>query len=141
MTIKQISVFVENKPGKLLEVIKLFAEKNINMRALNMAETSDYGILRIIVDETDKALGELKAGGWVCSVTNVIAVSIPDEPGSLEKVLTVLAEDNISVEYTYAFLTNKAGAACLVLRVADNEKAMSILEHNGIDVLDADTKF
>lgn len=141
MTVKQISVFVENKPGKLYEIVQLFAEKKINMRALNMAETSDYGILRLIVDEVDRAVEELRAGGWVCSVTNVIAISIPDEPGSLEKVLSVLSEARLSIDYTYAFLMNKADSACLVIRVADNEAAMSILEKNGVEVLGAETKF
>ena len=138
MTVKQISIFVENRPGKLLEIVKILAGENIDMRALSIAETSDYGILRLIVDSPEKAESALKREGWVTSVTPVVAIRIPDEPGSLEHVLTILADAGISIEYSYAFLTSQKDSACLVLRVADTEETMEILKAKGIDVLSSD---
>jgi len=134
MTVKQISVFVENKPGKLLDIVRILKKENIDMRALSIGETSDYGILRLIVDKPDEAVSSLTEGGFVCSITPVVAIRIPDEPGSLEKVLSLLAESGISIEYTYAFLMNEKNSACLVIRVQDNEKTIEILQKNQIEL-------
>ena len=136
MTVKQISVFVENKPGRLLEIVRIFKKENIDMRALSISETSDYGILRLIVDKPDEAKNALTDGGFVCSITPVVAIKIPDEPGSLEHVLSILADAGISIEYTYAFLMSEKNSACLVIRVADNEKTVSVLENSGVAVFD-----
>ena len=138
MNVKQISVFVENKPGKILEVTKVLAEENIDMRALSIGETSDYGILRIIVSDTDRAAEALKAAGNVIAVTPVVAIEVPDEPGSLQHVLTILADAGISIEYTYAFLMNRDNSACLVLRVDDAEETTQLLKSNGIEILTAE---
>ena len=139
MTVKQISVFVENKPGKLLDIVRILKRENVDMRALSIGETSDYGILRLIVDKPDEALMALSQGGFVCSATPVIAIKIPDEPGSLERVLSVLANDGISIEYTYAFLMNEKNAACLVLRVPDNERAVKVLQKSGVEIFNGKT--
>ena len=139
MTVKQISIFVENKPGKLLEVVKILAQEKIDMRALSIAETSDYGILRLIVDDPEKAEAALKDAGWVTSVTPVVAVKIPDEPGSLDHVLTILADAKISIEYSYAFLTGQKDSACLVMRVEDTEETKEILTSHGVEVVGQET--
>ena len=104
MTVKQISVFVENKPGKLTEFTKLLEKNHIDMRALSVAETEDFGILRIIVDDVYDTIRVLKDANYVCSVTDILAVELPDQPGSLAKVLSVLSENDINVEYTLSLI-------------------------------------
>ena len=122
MAVKQISVFIENKAGHLAEFTKMLADNNINIRALSIADTQDYGILRIIVDNTDESVVTIKKHGYVCTVNNVLGVSIDDTPGSFSKVLEVLAENDIFVEYVYAFNSQMAGNAYMVFRVNDNAK-------------------
>ena len=138
MDVRQISVFVENKPGTLLEITKVLAEENIDMRALSLGETSDYGILRIIVSDTDRAAKALKAAGAVINVTPVVAIEVPDEPGSLQHVLTILADAGVSINYSYAFLMNRDNSACLVLRVDDIEATKKLLKQNDVEVLEAE---
>ena len=108
MSIKQISVFVENKPGSMCAMTAVLAEHNIDMRALSLAETKDFGIVRIIVDDVFDAATVLKDAGYVHSVTPVLGVSIPDTPGGLNKVLQILSDANINIEYMYAFLGGKS---------------------------------
>ncbi len=138
MNVEQISVFVENKPGKILELTKVLAKENIDMRALSIGETNDYGILRIIVSDTEKAVVALKADGWIVAVTPVVAIKVSDEPGGLQKVLTILAEAGISIAYTYAFLMHKDNAACMVLRVDDVEETTAFLKDKGVEILSKD---
>ena len=107
MTLKQISVFVENKPGKLQLLTDVLAKNNINMRALSLAETSEFGIVRIIVDDLEAASAILAQEGFVYTVAKVLGVAIPDEPGGLNRVLHMLSESGINVEYMYAFLGGK----------------------------------
>ena len=131
MTVKQISVFVENKPGRLAEFIDILSEHKIDMRAMSIAETQDFGILRIIVDNPEKAAEVIQNAHYVFSVTPVLAVAIPDEPGSLSEILHTLANHDISLEYTYAFITRQEKVAYMVFRVADNGKATKVLtDHN-----------
>lgn len=132
MTVKQISVFVENQPGHLLEFTELLEKHGINMHALSIAETEDFGILRVIVDDAYKAVRMLKEEGYVCSLTPVLAVEISDELGGLVKVLKCLKENDVNLEYTYAFITRKKDKAYMILRVTDNEKAIDVLVRNGI---------
>ncbi|MEY8391522.1 acetolactate synthase [Lachnospiraceae bacterium] len=132
MTVKQISVFVENKPGKLAELTEYLEQHDIDMRALSIAETQDFGIVRMIVDDAYKTSCVLKEAGYVASITPVLAVEMPDEPGSLFQILRMLGEGGVNLEYMYAFLTPKQATAYMVLRVADNEKAMDILSKKGI---------
>ncbi len=135
MTVKQISVFLENKPGQLMEVADILSEHRIDIRALSLADTRDFGILRIIVDDPDKTARVLKQAGCVFSVAPVLAVSIQDEPGSLSKVLRILSENNINLEYTYAFITRKADSAYMILRVEDNGATAAALSANGVGLV------
>lgn len=132
MIINQISVFLENKPGQLCNLVNTLAGSGIDLKALSLAESQDYGILRIIVDEVEKATDIIKEQGWPCAVTPVISVTVPDEPGSLTKILSVIAENNVDLQYSYAFFSRVQGKACIILRVDDNEKVEKILkEKNG----------
>ncbi len=131
MSVKQISVFIENKTGKLAEVTKYIADNNVNMKALSVADTHDFGILRIICEDHTTALNVIKDGGYVATETEVLAVEIPDSPGALAEILEVLAKADIAVEYTYAFLSVKnLGHAYMIFRVDDNEKAKLALNGN-----------
>lgn len=137
MAIKQISVFVENKKGSLSGITDLLAANNIDLRALSVADTSDFGILRLIVaKETDHALSLLKENGIIATVTNVVAFAVPDEPGGLAKVLHLLSEANINMEYLYALVTSNTDKAFTVMRVEDNEATEEILKASGIEILD-----
>jgi hypothetical protein len=134
MTIDQISVFVENKTGKLVEIIEALGSANIDLRALSIADTSDFGILRLIVNQPEKALEVLRAAECVVSVTQVIAVKVDDTPGGLAKVLRILSDAGISIEYIYAFVAHEEGRAFVILRVEDNEGAIKILTEKGVSI-------
>jgi hypothetical protein len=134
MTVDQISVFVENKPGKLVEVIETLGANGIDLRAMSIADTSDFGILRLIVDKPDLALDVLGKAEYVTSVNKVIAVSIADTPGSLAKVLRILSDAEVSIEYVYAFITHEVGSAYVIIRVEDNERAIAVLKSNGVSL-------
>lgn len=132
MTVKQISVFLENKPGKLAEFTDMLYQHNINMRALSVAEASDFGIARMIVDDVYNASTLIKDAGYIASITKVLAVSIPDAPGGLANVIRLLGSSGINLEYMYAFTTRKKGFANMIFRVQDNQKAIEVLMKNGI---------
>lgn len=136
MSLKQVSVFLENKPGMMYEVTELLAENGIDMRALSLAETSDFGIVRIIVDDVYKTTTVLKDGGYIHNVTSVVGVAIPDEPGGLHKVLEALKEAEINVEYMYAFLGGQADHAYMIFRVQDNKAATAAIRAKGVRVVD-----
>ncbi len=138
MTVQQISVFLENKPGSLAKFMAVLSENNINMRAMNLAETPDFGILRIIVDDAYNTVCVIKDADYICSITQVLAVEVPDKPGSLLKTLDILGENNINLEYSYAFTTNKKGVAYMILRVNKNEKAIDVLSESGVKLVDQD---
>ncbi|MBQ8304905.1 MAG: acetolactate synthase [Blautia sp.] len=132
MTIKQISVFLENRPGRLAEFTKVLSGNGIDMRALSLAEASDFGIVRIIVNDVYNAATVLKDAGYIFSITEVLAAPMPDEPGSLSKTIQILGDNDINLEYMYAFTTRKKGMAFMVLRVEDNKKAIDVLSRNDI---------
>lgn len=132
--IKQISVFLENKTGALGEVVKFMAENNVNLRALSIADTEDFGILRIITDDPDSSIEKIKNAGYSAKLTNVLAVEIDDKPGSFSKIVDVLSNEGISIEYTYAFLSKKADRAYIIIRADDSEKAAELLKKSGIAV-------
>lgn len=133
MTLNQISVFVENKTGKLQLLTDTLANNNINLRALSLAETSDFGIVRIIVDDLDTAAAVLNAADFVHTVTKVLGVAIPDEPGGLNRILQILSQSNINVEYMYAFLGGKtADHAYMICHVQDPAAAVNALAAKGI---------
>ena len=132
MIVKQLSVFVENKQGKLVDILELLGKASIDLRALSIADTSDFGILRIIVDKPEEASAMLQKDGYIVRVTDVLGMSVPDTPGSLAKILRALSDGGINVEYTYAFVSHDKGKAYVVLRVENNEEAKKILAKQGI---------
>ena len=138
MSVKQISVFLENRPGSLKELTAVLAENQIDMRAFSLAETSEFGIARVIVDDVDKTSAVLKESGFVHSVTPVVGVALSDTPGGLDSILRVLADAQVNIEYMYAFLGGKKGAAYMIFRVADDEKASAALAAKGIGLVSAD---
>lgn len=139
MSIKQISIFVENKPGALYGLTGVLAQSQVDLRALSLAETSEFGIVRIIVNNVYQATTVLKDAGYVHNLTPVVAVAIPDVPGGLNRVLQVLANANINVEYMYAFLGGKhSDGAYMIFRVADAEAAEQALAQRGIKTLEQD---
>lgn len=138
MKVKQISVFLENKSGRLADVTKTLGYAGINIRALCIADTSDFGILRLIVNDPAKAAYALKQEGFTVSETDIIAVQVPDKPGGLAAILAFLKEGEINIEYMYAFVGESRGEAIVVFRVEEIEKAIEILEKNGITLLRGD---
>ena len=135
MIIQQLSVFLENRPGQLSGVTELLAQHHIDMQALNIAETADYGVLRLIVDKPDEAAEALKKDGFTVSITKVIGIGIDDQPGGLNAAMELLTRYEISVEYMYAFISRSEKTAYVILRVADNETATRILSENGFAVM------
>ena len=137
MSIKQISVFLENKPGALYGMTGVLARNNVDMRALSLAETKDFGIVRIIVDNVYNATTVLKDAGYIHSVTPVVGVAIPDTPGGLNKVLQVLTDARVNVEYMYAFLGGQdVDHAYMIFRVANENAATAALAAEGIRVVE-----
>lgn len=137
MFIKQLSIFVENKPGRLSAITKLLGDNKIDIRAMSIADTRDFGILRLIVNDPDKALEVMKAEGLSVTLTNVIAIGVTDKPGGLAKAVNVLYENNISVEYMYAFISKTENIAYVILRVENNDVASTALAEAGIPMLTA----
>ncbi len=136
MFIKQLSVFVENKPGRLAEITTILEQRQIDIRALSIADTTDFGILRLIVNNPDEAEKSLKEAGFAVSLTQVIAIGIDDKPGGLAKALKLLYNADIGVEYMYAFVSRKGEKAYVILRLVDNEKAVEMFKHNGVELLE-----
>ena len=132
MTIQQISVFLENRAGQLAEITSILAGEGINMRALHIAETADYGVLRMIVDRPQRTARLLLEHGFILSMTPVLAVVVPDQPGALGKILTLLARENIDVEYVYSVFGQVQGQACMIFRVADLDRLAGLLKDNGM---------
>ena len=135
MTMKQLSVFVENKPGTLAEITGILGAKEIDRCALSVADTERYGILRLIVNNPQKAEDALKAAGFKVSLTDVIAIAVSHKPGGLSEALKYVAQAGIAVEYMYAFVSPKADTAYVILRVQDNQKAILALQQGGILVI------
>ncbi|HOL66025.1 MAG TPA: ACT domain-containing protein [bacterium] len=130
MPIRQVSIFLENRLGRLSEVVSLLAKNSINIRALALADKADYGILRLIVNDTDRALEILRQELFSVNETPVLAVEVDDRPGGLAEVLAILVQNSINVEYMYAFVAKSGGKAVVVLRVEDLEKAERVLSYN-----------
>ncbi len=136
MTLNQISVFLENKPGMMQLLTDVLAKNNINMRALSLAEASDFGIVRIIVDDLDAAADVLKKEGYIHTVTKVLGVAIPDEPGGLNRVLSILSKAGVNVEYMYAFLGGKDAAhAYMIFHVQNVDAAVAALAAEGVSCI------
>lgn len=137
MLIKQISVFLENKSGRLAEVTRILGQNNIDISALSIADTTDFGILRLIVNNPDMAEKVLRENEFTVSSTEVIGISVEDKPGGLSKALSVLEKSEIGIEYMYAFVGKCTDEALVIIRVDDSENAIDVLKKNGIKVLSA----
>ncbi|KAA0259569.1 ACT domain-containing protein [Deferribacter autotrophicus] len=135
MKITQISIFIENQSGRLWEVCDLLGKNNINIRALSLADTSDFGILRLIVNDPEKAYQKLRENEFTVGKTEVIAVEVPDSPGGLAKVLKILKDNNINVEYMYAFVERSGDCAIMIFRFDETDKAIEALNNNGIKTI------
>ena len=137
MAINQITVFLENKAGALLNVTKILSDNNVDLRAINIAETADYGLLRMITADNASAEKVLKNEGLIFTETPVLAVAIDDKPGALSGVLEVLAKENIDVHYMYSIFGHQNGFAYMIMQVENTEKANEILKANGITIAEA----
>ena len=127
---------MENKKGRLADIAKVLADNNINIRALSIADTTNFGILRLIVDDPQKAEAALKANNFTVSLTHVIAIEIPDVAGGLLQALEVLNSENISIEYMYAFIDSTEGKAAVVMRVEDRKAAADLLDKHGFKTIE-----
>ncbi|BAT71315.1 ACT domain protein [Thermosulfidibacter takaii ABI70S6] len=135
MKVEQISVFLENKAGRLAEVAEILGKNGINIRALSLADTTDFGILRLIVNDRQKTKEVLKNAGFTVGITEVVAVEVEDEPGGLAKILTPLAQNGINVEYMYAFVEKSRNKAVLIFKFENIDKAIEVLKANKVTVL------
>ncbi len=135
MSVKQISVFLENKKGRLAEVTRILSRERINIRALALADTADFGVLRIIVNDPDKCLAVLKAASFVAQVTEVMAVEVQDKPGGLSHILEVLDGENVNVEYMYAYVEKSRDNAVVICKINDRSRALDVLAKHDIATL------
>lgn len=138
MKVEQISIFIENKSGRLAEVSSILGEAGVNIRALSLADTSDFGILRLIVNDRDKAMNALKTKGFTVSKTEVVAVEVPDQPGGLASILHELDTAAINVEYMYAFVERCGANAVIIFRFDETEKAIQTLSAKGFNMLEGE---
>ena len=136
MAVKQISVFLENKEGRIKKAIDALAKENINIRALSIADTSKYGILRLIVSNNEKALEALEKANFIVRENEVIIIAVPDKPNGLNSTLEVFEEKGINLEYLYAFVSSKTDEAIVVMRLENMEKAIEVLESSNVKLLD-----
>ena len=135
MRVEQISVFLENKAGRLSEVTRILSEAQVNIRALSLADTSDFGILRLIVNDNDKAKAVLKEHGFTVGKTDVVAVEVADRPGGLHDILEILSGADVNVEYMYAFVQQSGSGAVIIFRFDNPDEAVKVLTANGVTVV------
>lgn len=135
MKVEQISIFIENKSGRLAEVSGILGEAGVNIRALSLADTSDFGILRLIVDNSEMALQVLRDRHFTVNKTEVIGVEVPDQPGGLSLILKILDQNQINVEYMYAFVERSGSNAVIIFRFDDVDQAISVLLENNVKIL------
>ena len=133
--LNQISVFVENKAGRLASVMKILKDNSIDIRALTIADTTDFGIVRLVVKDAENALKILKDNGCSATITKVVAFSVPDQPGGMYSVIDAFEEAGINIEYCYSLVTSKEGSASAIVRVADDAKAVEVLNKKGISLI------
>ena len=136
MSVKQISIFVENKEGRIKKAIDTLAKENINIRALSIADTTKYGILRLIVSDNEKAIKALEKDGFIVKENDVILLEVPDKPNGLNSTLAIFDEKGINLEYLYAFVSSKSDAAIVVMRLENMEKAITTLNENNVKILE-----
>ncbi len=138
MAVKQVSIFVENKEGRIKKAIDTLAKENINIRALSIADTTKYGILRLIVSDNEKAIAALEKDGFIVKENDVIILAVPDEPNGLNSTLSVFDEKGINLEYLYAFVSSKTDEAIVVMRLENMEKAVAALKESNVKILDSE---
>ena len=136
MVVKQISIFVENKEGRIKKAIDTLAKQNINIRALSIADTTKYGILRLIVSDNKKAIEALENDGFIVKENEVIVLSVPDEPNGLNSTLAIFDEKDINLEYLYAFVSSKTDEAIVAMRLENMDKAIEALKNSDVKILD-----
>ena len=141
MEIKQLSVFLENKQGRLYSVLNVLAENKLNIRALSLADTSDFAILRLVINDPDKGLEILKENNFIVKMSTSIAVELNDTPGGLSSVLKILKENNIDLEYLYAFTHDPSETAMLLIHTEDLEKTQKVFIDNGVKLVKAETVY
>lgn len=135
MKVDQLSIFLENRAGRLAEVTRILSEAGVNIRALSLADTSDFGILRLIVSDFEAAKAKLKDSGFTVGRTSVVAVEVSDEPGGLHNILSMLQDANINVEYMYAFVQQSGNSAVLIFRFDRTDQGIELLQKNGITIV------
>ncbi len=135
MKVEQISIFLENRAGRLADVTRVLSESGVNIRALSLADTSDFGILRLIVTDHEKAKAALKEKGFTVGRTNVVAVEVDDQPGGLHKILDLLTSNSINVEYMYAFVQQSGKNAVLIFRFDRTDQAIEVLQEHGVRII------
>ncbi len=133
MNITQISVFLENRKGRLADVCNLFGSNGVNIRALTIAETETFGVMRLVVDKPSEAMELLKNNGFTANLTNIVAVEVEDVPGGLAKILNVLSANQVNIEYMYGFIEKFCEKALMVFRFDNTEAAINILAENGVN--------
>ena len=138
MKVEQISLFLENKPGTMVKATKALCDANINIRALSLADTSDFGILRLIVNDVDTAIKILQQSGFTVRKTQVVAVEVPDKPGGLHSILETLARSDVNVEYMYAYVERSGENAIIIIRFDPIDTGIDALQKNGFTVLPGD---
>ncbi|MBK1705611.1 ACT domain-containing protein [Halochromatium glycolicum] len=138
MKLNQLSLFLENRPGRLIEPTRLLAAEGINVMTLCLADTAEFGILRLIVQDPERAAQVLNDAGWAVNLTEVVAVEVPDQPGGLAEVLEVFEQAGLNVEYVYAFTLRREDRAILVFRFQQPDQAIAVLEASGHKVVDAE---
>ena len=136
MNVEQLSIFLENKPGRLEEVTRIFEEGRVNIRALSLADTTEFGILRLIVNNNEKAKRLLNEKGYTVGINEVVAVEVADRPGGLHRILKALSKNSINVEYMYAFVRQSGQNAVLIFRFDDIQAATAVLKREGMRVID-----
>lgn len=137
MTVKQISIFLENRPGQLRDITDTFEKKAVNIRAITVAETADYGIIRLIVEEPEKAMTILKEQGFLARLSDVVAAVVPDRPGGLAKILNIMVASGINIEYMYSVFGRVEGEAVMIFKVNDTQRFKAILAENGVKEADS----
>ncbi|MDA3938353.1 MAG: ACT domain-containing protein [Spirochaetia bacterium] len=135
MKVKQISVFLENTTGRLAEVTKTIANAGINLRAISIADTADFGILRIIVDKPEEGMKVLKAAEFTAKITDVIGIILDDQPGGLKKVMDIFNRDGVNIEYLYSSLINNEGSVVIIFKVEDIDHGLEIVEKSGLEAI------
>jgi hypothetical protein len=138
MNVEQISIFLENKSGRLAEVMGVLYEAGINIRALYLADTADFGILRLIVNDTEKACKALKENGFTVEKTKVIAIEVPDKPGGLSSILNTIKDEGINVEYMYAFVEKSGENAIVIFRFDELERSIDVLRKAGVKIMEGE---